>query len=142
MQPAKILRIAAMLDGRPGHEKQTMGILAALQKRRRIEIIRVKVGRLSLLDEVVETSRLFLPISPDWATGWPEGKVDLLLGTGSRTHLPMLSYKKKYAVPVVTCMSPPIYLRHRFNLCLVPEHDGVAAGNNILLTIGAPNLFD
>lgn len=128
-----------MLDGRPGHEKQTTGILCALQQRCQIEIITFKVGRFSLLNEAVQTCRLFLPGSTGGAPDWHVGKVDLVLGTGSRTHLPMLSYKKKYASPVVTCMSPPVHLRHRFDLCLVPEHDGVPAGNNILLTVGAPN---
>ncbi len=128
-----------MLDGRPGHEKQTMGILAALQRSCRIEIIPIKVGRLSLLDEVVQTCRLFIPGSTGSTPAWGVGKIDLVLGTGSRTHLPMLAYKKKHRVPVVTCMSPPVHLRHRFDLCLVPEHDNVAAGCNILLTVGAPN---
>ena len=139
MQPANKLRVVAVLDGRPGHEKQTMGILYALQRSCPVEIIPFKVRRLSLLDEVVETCRLFLPGAIGRVPDWQVGKVDLVLGTGSRTHLPMLSYKKKYAVPVVTCMSPPLYLRHRFDLCLVPEHDGVPASNNILLTVGAPN---
>ena len=128
-----------MLDGRPGHEKQTMGILFALQQRCPIDIIPQKVSRFSLMDEVMQTCRLFLPGATCGAPDWPDGKVDLVLGTGSRTHLPMLLYKKKYASPVVICMSPPVHLRHLFDLCLVPEHDGVSASNNILLTVGAPN---
>lgn len=135
----KKLRIAALLDGRPGHEKQTRGILYALQQKCPVEIIELKVGRLALLAEVMQTGRLFLPGSIDSAADWPIGKIDLVLGTGSRTHLPMLCYKKKHAVPVLTCMAPPRYLRHRFDLCFIPEHDGVAAGNNVMLTVGAPN---
>lgn len=140
IQPAKKLHIVAVLDGRPGHEKQTLGILFALQKSCPTEIITFKVGRFSLLEEGVQTCRLFLPGTACEVPDWGGGKVDLVIGTGSRTHLPMLSCKKKYATPAVTCMLPPLYLRHRFDLCLVPEHDGVPAGNNILPTVGAPNL--
>ncbi len=136
---AKELCVVAVLDGRPGHEKQTMGIIHALERTCPVEIIPIKVGRFSLFAEVVQTCRLFLP---GVGSGLPYPKIgdaDLLVGTGSRTHLPMLFYQKKYAIPAVTCMTPPGYLQHRFDLCFVPEHDGKREGGNIVLTLGAPN---
>ena len=139
IESAKALRVIALLDGRPGHEKQTMGIISALQQRCSVEIIPIKVGPFSLLDELIQMCRLFLPGSTG---GMPHPKfrsADLLIGTGSRTHLPMLFYKKKYAIPAVTCMTPPWYLRHRFDLCFIPEHDGNYEGDNIMLTSGPPN---
>ncbi len=136
---AKGLRVVALLDGRPGHEKQTMGIIHALQKRCPVEIVPIKVGRFSLLDEVVQTFRLLLPGNVGGAIDSTIAEADLLIGTGSRTHLPMLSYKKRYAIPAVTCMTPPWYLQHRFDLCFVPGHDGKREGGNIALTVGAPN---
>jgi mitochondrial fission protein ELM1 len=86
---------------------------------------------------LAQTCRLFLPVA-----GMSDPKIDqadLLIGSGSRTHLPLLLYKKKYAIPAVTCMMPPRHLRKRFDVCFVPEHDRRSDGANILLTAGAPN---
>lgn len=131
--------MVVLLDGRPGHEKQTMGIINALQRRCPVEIVPIKVGPFSLVDEAIQTCRLFLPGRAGGLFHSLIGKADLLIGTGSRTHLPMLLYKKRYAIPAVTCMTPSVYLRHRFDLCFVPEHDGISEGGNIVLTLGAPN---
>jgi mitochondrial fission protein ELM1 len=131
------LRIIALLDGRPGHEKQTMGIIQALQVRGPVQIIRINVKSFSLIDALIQTCRLYLP---GGGSSHPHiGKGDLLIGTGSRTHLPMLLYKKKYAIPAITCMTPPMHLRSRFDLCFVPEHDGRSEEKNIMLTVGASN---
>lgn len=133
----KGLRVIALLDGRPGHEKQTMGIIQALQERVPVQIVRIKVRKFSLIEALVQTFRLYLPLGGLTNTQMCNG--DLLIGTGSRTHLPMLLYKKKYAIPAITCMTPPMHLRRRFDLCFVPEHDGMSEEKNIMLTVGAPN---
>ncbi len=140
MIPAQKRRlcVVALLDGRPGHEKQTKGLIQALQTRVEIEtreIVVVPVSPLALLKQLV---LLYLPVK-----GWSHPRIDdadLLLGTGSRTHLPLLLFKKRYAIPAVTCMSPALFIRNRFDLCCVPEHDGLSERNNIMNTIGAPNL--
>ncbi len=136
-EKAKELRVIALFDGRPGHEKQTMGIVQALQAKVPVQVIRINVKKFSLIEEVVQTCRVFLPLA-GLSHEHIEGG-DVLIGTGSRTHLPMLLYKKKYAIPAVTCMTPASHLRNRFDLCFVPEHDGVVETRNINLTIGAPN---
>jgi len=130
-------RVIALLDGRPGHEKQTMGIIQALHARIPVQVRRINVKPFSLISSLIQTCRVFLPNSgmthPDIVGG------NLLIGTGSRTHLPMLLYKKKYGMPAVTCMSPPRHLAKRFDICFVPEHDGMREIENIVLTLGAPN---
>ena len=131
------LRIVALLDGRPGHEKQTHGIIQELRDVAEVEVREIAVTPGSPLDFLKQLISLFLP-----GLGWSHPQVadaDLLLGTGSRTHLPLLLYKKRYAIPVVTCMSPPIFLRRHFDLCFVPEHDGLKERDNIVNTTGAPN---
>jgi hypothetical protein len=52
----------------------------------------------------------------------------------------MLLYKKKYAIPAITCMTPARHLEKCFDLCFVPEHDGRSEDKNIMLTVGAPNM--
>lgn len=126
----------ALLDGRPGHEKQTMGILQALEKKVPFQLIRMDVSGVSVLDKLLQTCRLYLP---GIGLSHPHMReVDLMIGTGSRTHLSMLLYKKTYAIPAITCMTPARHLEKRFDLCFVPEHDGRTEGGNIMLTVGAP----
>ncbi len=139
MTPAKKsgLRVVALLDGRPGHEKQTKGIIQALQTYIAVEVTEIAVKPASPLAWLRQLILLFLP-----GKGWSHPQIDnadLLLGTGSHTHLPLLLFKKRYAIPVVTCMSPPFFIRWRFDLCFVPEHDRLAERHNIVHTTGAPN---
>ncbi len=133
------LRVIALFDGRPGHEKQTLGIIQALQKRVSVQIIRINVKGFSFFDELLQTCRLYLPFCRGGLPHLEVDKGDLLIGTGSRTHLPMLLYKKKYGIPAITCMTPSVHLKNCFDLCFVPEHDGWRGNGNIMLTIGAPN---
>ncbi len=133
----KELRVIALLDGRPGHEKQTTGILHALQMRTPVEIVQIDGSKFSLYEAFQQTYRLLLSSS---GLSHPQiSKGDFLIGTGSRTHLPMLLYKRKYGIPAITCMSPAPHLRKRFDICFIPEHDKVIEANNIMITAGAPN---
>ncbi len=131
------LRIIAFFDGRPGHEKQTRGILQALRKMIELEVIELRVPRKSLWGDILDFLCLLRPGRGSDDGSFPEG--DLLIGTGSRTHIPMLLAKKQTGLPVVTCMTPANFLRSRFDLILAPEHDGLATRDNTILTIGPPN---
>ncbi len=131
------LCLIAFLDGRAGHEKQTRGIVQALRDLVAVEVREIQVNAAAPLAVLDQVTRLFLPGRP-WSEPRAAG-ADLLLGTGSRTHLPLLLTKKRYGIPAVTCMSPPPYLRRRFDLCFVPAHDGLPEQGNIALTVGAPN---
>ncbi len=131
------LHVAALLDGRPGHEKQTLGLVEALGRRLDVRLSTIPVERPSPLRRLVESCRCRLP---GLGLSRPElADAELLIGTGSSTHLPLLLYKKRYRIPAVTCMSPGWHLRGGFDLCFVPVHDGLPAGGNIVLTLGAPN---
>lgn len=98
------------------------------------EIVAEPISPLTMLRQMV------LLVLPSRGLSHPRiAGADLVLGAGSRTHLPLLLFKKQYGVPAVVCMSPPFFLRKRFDLCFVPEHDGLLEGGNIIHTIGAPN---
>ena len=131
-------RIAAFLDGRPGHEKQTYGIIASLKSEFEIELVSVPVERTSVFSQMIQFFRLIFPVGNHCTSAIREA--DLLIGTGSSTHLPMLLCKKHLHIPAVTCMSPTVLIRKHFDLCFVPEHDGIRETGNIRLTLGAPNL--
>ncbi len=130
------LRLIAFFDGRPGHEKQTRGILQALGQKIELQVVEQRITSKNLWADILDVCRLFLP---DGKAKRILPEADLLIGTGSRTHIPMLQAKKLTGLPVVTCMTPIDFLRHRFNLIFAPEHDGISPCDNIILTTGPPN---
>jgi len=134
------LRVLAYLDGRPGHEKQTRGILNALSKLTTIDVAYRSIGPLSTAVSARQWLSYLRPkaLSAKKETGsWP---VDLIIGTGTHTHIPMLLMKRRTGSPVVTCMSPATSLRRKIDLCFIPGHDLPGSARNILVTNGPPNL--
>jgi len=136
----KPLRVVSFRDGRPGHEKQTRGVLTALAKLTAIEEVSRTVHPLSRVQRIRSWLSFWAarirPVLPE-----PGGNlVDLIIGTGSAAHIPMLLLKKKCArARVVTCMTPDFPFRSRMDLCFVPRHDRQKLRNNIFETIGPPN---
>jgi len=131
------MSVLAFFDGRPGHEKQTRGILYELGRLVDLTVIETRVERKGLSGNIADLAGLLAVRAGKGAKAY-EG-IDLLIGTGTSTHVPMLRTKKMAGIPVVTCMTPASYLRPCFDLCFVPLHDGVKDGGNIVTTIGPPN---
>jgi mitochondrial fission protein ELM1 len=125
------VNIVAFFDGRPGHEKQTRGLLRALDSLCPLHVEDVYLPECSWLENMTRTGDAFL-----------FADADLLLGTGSGCHAPMLAAKFRHRIPAATIMTPDFLWRWAFDLCFSPMHDG-ATGTNIFPTIGPPNpLFD
>jgi mitochondrial fission protein ELM1 len=136
----KPLRIVSFWDGRLGHEKQTRGVLTALAKLTALEEVPRTVHFLSRAERTRSWlfffAALIRPVGPE--TGG--NLADLIIGTGSATHIPMLLFKKKCArARMVTCMTPDFPFRGRMDLCFVPRHDRQKLRDNIFETIGPPN---
>jgi len=131
------MHVVCLLDGKPGHEKQSLGIIQALRKQIPIKVTEIKIGRRSLWDffwgMVCLDMPSFISLQPEVENP------DFLIGTGSRTHLSTLLYKKKYHIPAVTCMVPDQIYRSRFDICFAPVHDGFKQKGNIITTVGPPN---
>ena len=134
------LHITAFLDGRPGHEKQTQGVVAALTRLTPVATRFVKLPfpsiRTGLKNWLVYLSTLGLRI----AQRSTQASVDLIIGTGASTHIPMLRFKGRSLSKVVTCMTPDPVLIGKIDLCLVPHHDQPPERENIFVTIGPPGL--
>ncbi len=129
MFPLKILIVS---DGRPGHEKQSRAVVQALAGLTPVEQALVKVPLPSLKSVAASALRY---LAGSGTRGWPAA--DLVIGTGTGTHLPMLTYRRGHPhARVVTCMLPDPLLRNRFDLCLVPRHDRPSERSNIFLTSG------
>jgi hypothetical protein len=119
----------AFTDGKAGHENQTRGLLSALARHRPVDARWIKVpAYASVLSSLM--TRRFLP-----GVGLPPP--DLLIGAGHRTHLPLLAARRAHGGRSIVLMKPSLP-RAWFDLCVIPEHDGVN-GANVLTTRGALN---
>ncbi|MBM9602668.1 mitochondrial fission ELM1 family protein [Desulfopila inferna] len=133
-------RLAAFLDGRPGHEKQTFGIIEELKRKIDVEVISVPIRKKNVFLQAAEWLNFLFP--PNYQPADSDDSLkdcDLLLGTGTHTHLPMLLLKKHFGIPVVTCMTPSSFLQKKFDLIFSPQHDNTTEKHNIFTTIGPPN---
>jgi uncharacterized protein len=133
------LSVVAYMDGRPGHIKQTRAVLEALKILAPLSI------RTHTLPPVGGWRRLVLGLKAFAGyeksfTGSAPRDVDLIIGTGSTTHLPMIALKMHCQAKLVTCMMPDPLLRRWFDLCLVPRHDQPPVRENIFTTFGPPCL--
>ncbi|MBI9084064.1 MAG: mitochondrial fission ELM1 family protein [Desulfobacterales bacterium] len=134
----KPLAIIAFFDGRPGHEKQTRGVLAALARLTSLTVAERRVDR----PGAVTTAGRWLGYLAGTVVGRrPEQApaADLIIGTGTSTHIPMLLAKKRWGGRAVTCMTPNRPLARAFDLCFVPRHDRTRPAANIVFTTGPPN---
>jgi len=135
----KKLQLQAFFDNTRGHEKQTRAILEALEN-----ITPLKVSEVTISNRSVKTlfRYLFHLISSVFSSpkvpSSPEVP-DLVIGTGSNCHMPMLlAASQDPSTRAVTCMTPEKFLLPKFDLCLVPAHDKVRDRKNVFRTIGPP----
>ena len=121
------IRIWTILDGKTGHESQARGLLNALEGLASVES--------SEIQPIPFMRALFLMLfaHPNPWSMLPGP--DLLVGVGSRTHLTLLAASRACGGRSIVLMKPslPIAL---FDLCLVPEHDGLAERENLFITQG------
>jgi mitochondrial fission protein ELM1 len=119
-------------DHKPGHANQTHGLVQALSSLTDCECHDIAVA---------EKWR-------HWAWNmtrrFPPGRVlprpDFIVGAGHATHQAVLAARRAYGGKTVILMKPSLPLR-LFDLCIVPEHDGVV-GANIIRTRGALNAVE
>lgn len=120
-----------LLDGRPGHENQVIGLTEAIQRIRGVDVCDIR------LDEERKSLRGILSGGLDSMASLPAP--DLLIGAGHSTHLPLLACSRRFGGRTVVIMKPslPVAL---FDLCLIPEHDTLCfPANNVVRTEGALN---
>ena len=141
----KTLSIVVFLDGRPGHEKQTMGILQALSAIIPLEVIDKKVVGISASSTIKNWINYLLTAFLPFTVQKNKYPVDIIMGTGTHTHIPMLLFKRASKSTgmeppkIVTCMTPDALLLNKIDLCCVPQHDMPVHRENIFVTLGPPN---
>ena len=116
-------------DNKPGHVNQSLGLAEALAR-------------------ITPTQIHLYPALPAWRAGlsWvlkhrldkTRPTPDLILGAGHATHLTLLAARRAHGGRVVVLMKPSLPCSW-FDLCLIPQHDGVAASVRTRVTEGALN---
>ena len=112
-------------DGKAGHDKQSLALVESLmnQTKCRLFDFNVQDQRNPILDIIFKNYKL------------PEGitKPDIAIGAGHKTHLHLLAIKRCFNAKIVVIMKPSIPLIF-FDLCIIPKHDGIKNGPNIINT--------
>lgn len=120
----------SITDGKPGHLQQIKGLTKALAKE--LPILEIDLRAVSTAQALMQLAKgAFLP-----GQGLPAP--DLIVGAGHATHLNLLAAKRAYGGKTVVLMKPSLP-RRLFDLCLIPQHDGIAPARNVVLTHGALN---
>ena len=137
------LKVVAFLDGSAGHEKQTKGVLQAIEELTplHVEYIRIPAPcfRSVISDWFKYLAVYGLKIKMSYNRMFPTAPLDLIIGTGSHTHVPMLILKEQCGGRIITCMTPDSLLIKKIDLCFIPQHDNQRSSDNILFTVGPPN---
>jgi mitochondrial fission protein ELM1 len=135
----KPIRIKAFLDGSPGHQKQTIGILKALEKLAPVNV-EYKTVKPALSSYIKNGIAYLIGKAFRFSNTSTPSSFDIIIGTGTHTCLPVLIEKEKSGAKAATCMTPEPFLINKFDLCFIPFHDKPEPRQNILATIGPPNL--
>lgn len=128
---AERLVVWRLLDGKPGHDKQSAGLVQGLETLRRVEVhdfdMRFKALFWRQVRGYALGARARTP--PDV----PPPK--LILGAGHHTHLPMLVARWCCGGKCVALMKPSLPTA-LFDLVLVPRHDRHGRGGKLVETQG------
>ena len=115
------------VDGKPGHEKQSTGLLQGLEALHRVEAYDIDVRFKAMLWRQIR--RRLSKQTPDFPSP------DLLIGVGHGTHLPLLIARLVCGGRSVVLMKPTLPYP-LFDLLFVPQHDRVRRRANVVETRG------
>ncbi len=108
-----------LTDGKIGHEKQSQAFIEALSNEREIKVVEAKVTYHALY--YIFRWLCKLPIFPDNCSKLTQ-KPDLVIGTGHKTHIPVLLTQRQQRCKSIVIMSPSLPARF-FDAIVAPEHD-------------------
>ncbi|MGH8535401.1 MAG: mitochondrial fission ELM1 family protein [Gammaproteobacteria bacterium] len=117
-------------DGKTGHEHQSQGLVRALGR-----LIPVEPHDLEARSNLSAIGDLLFRRFPSGQT-LPDPH--LIVGAGHATHLSLLAARRARGGRVVVLMRPSLPLAC-FDLCIIPEHDGVCERPNVISTQGVLN---
>ena len=124
------LTIWRLVDGKAGHESQSLGLVNALSSKANCQHFDIKVNH--------AFEGLISLFTSSWSLGAGLPLPDLIIGAGHATHLHALAAKRVYGGKTIVLMQPslPVSL---FDLCLIPQHDQYRGGGEYIETRGVLN---
>ena len=123
--------IWCLLDGRPGHQNQVLGLAEALQHLSDVRICHVDISGTKQRLRTLTSNRLEL--------SGIDASPDVVIGAGHRSHLPLWLLRRRFHAKSVVLMKPSLPLSW-FDVCLVPTvHNLKAPPKNVVLTKGVLN---
>ena len=119
-----------LVDGKSGHDNQSLGLVQALAKKMPCQHFDIPVqGNIE-------------PLLHYLTAAWPFGnnlpQPDFIIGAGHRTHLHLLAAQKAHGGNTIVLMQPSLPVAW-FDLCVIPEHDDYQGNGDILETRGVLN---
>ena len=123
----RTLRVWRFVDGKLGHEKQTLGLTQALSDRMSVEVRDFDIRVPNTWGAEVKAKlqkRTCVHCEPD-----------LIIGAGHATHWPMLMTRLFCGGRTVLLMSPSLPVR-LFDLVFTPHHDRSRRADNVVETMG------
>lgn len=124
------LIIWQLTDGKPGHEKQSLGLINAIAKRTAVDHYEVPVK------PSVFTWVNFL--AGRWHYGNHLPLPDFIIGAGHHTHIHLLAAKKAFGGKTVVLMRPSVSAS-LYDFALIPEHDQYQGSGRVIETRGVLN---
>jgi len=121
----KIKIIWRLLDGKKGHEKQSLALVRSLKEQSRCRIFDINIQDLEnpFLALIFKKNNL----------NKGSIKPDIAIGAGHKTHFHLLAIKRCFDAKIVVIMKPSIPLK-LFDLCVIPKHDDVKSRSNVFIT--------
>lgn len=119
-----------LLDGKPGHEHQSQGLVQAVQALTATQVVDITVTGHGLA--------WMQWLAGTWSLGAGLPAPDLIIGAGHQTHWHMLAAQKAYGGKTICLMQPSLPVQ-MFDLCLIPEHDAYRGWGSYIETRGVLN---
>jgi len=118
-------------DGRAGHENQVVGLSESIARTCPVQSCDIYLNR------SLRGVKSLIPNRLSFARNLPAP--DLLIGAGHSTHLPLLTFQKRFGGKTVVIMKPSLPTA-LFDLCLIPAHDNLMfQRGNVVRTEGSLN---
>jgi KDO2-lipid IV(A) lauroyltransferase len=156
-------KIVILSDGKKGHLNQSLAIYERIRECRQNEGYNDQDTQLKIIEARYKTQirRVMLSIS-SWLVAnysllrmkWLElclaeesykelkrGYADIVISCGSQTAAVNMLFSRENNAKNVIVMKPSLVSSRTFSLAIIPEHDNPPAKENIVRTLGAPNLI-
>jgi mitochondrial fission protein ELM1 len=124
------LVIWRLIDGKPGHENQSLGLINSLKNKVNCQSFDIKVNN--------KFEALFNILTSTWPLGCDLPLPDLIVGAGHATHLHLLAAKRAFGGKTIVLMKPSLPVNW-FDLCLIPQHDDYRGSGHYIETKGVLN---